>query len=75
MVVGEATSCRKQRHTTACLMASLASRILVICLMKNVKLEQSFEPRVIQYMIELYSEFVIKLFDIGVTNTNMQWPL
>jgi hypothetical protein len=39
-------------------------------LLKDVKLENSFEPSVIQYVIDLYSEVVIKLFDIGVTNVN-----
>jgi hypothetical protein len=35
--------------------------------MKNVKLEKkkSFEPRVVQYVIEVYGELVVKLFNIG----------
>jgi hypothetical protein len=39
-------------------------------LLKYVKLENSFEPRCYQYVIELYSKVVIKLYDIGVTNAN-----
>jgi hypothetical protein len=39
-------------------------------LLKYAKLENSFEPRFVQYMIEMYSKVVIKLLDIGVTTAN-----
>jgi hypothetical protein len=39
--------------------------------MKNVKLEKSFEPRGIQYVIEVFAELVMKLLNIGVTNADV----
>jgi hypothetical protein len=44
-------------------------------LVKNVKLEKSVEPRVVQYVIEMYDELVVKLFNSGVTNADVRWPL
>jgi hypothetical protein len=38
-------------------------------------LEKSFEPRLVQYVIEVHSESVVKLFNIGVTNADLGWPL
>jgi hypothetical protein len=34
-------------------------------LLKYVKLENSFEPSVVPYVIDLYSKVVVKILDIG----------
>jgi hypothetical protein len=39
-------------------------------LLQFVKLENSFEPSVVQYVIDLYSKVVVKIFNNGVTNAN-----
>jgi hypothetical protein len=35
--------------------------------MKKIKLENVFENSIVQYVIELFSELVVKLFNIGVS--------
>jgi hypothetical protein len=41
--------------------------------MSNLK--KSFESRVVKYVIEVYAEFLVKVFNIGVTNADVRWPL